>query len=43
MKNTNPTIILNKSNSDGFLDFNSPSDLSEVIKILNKLMSEENE
>ncbi|WP_405275193.1 hypothetical protein [Methanobrevibacter sp.] len=31
-----PTVILNKSNSDGFLDFNSPFDLSEVIKVLNK-------
>ena len=33
-----PTVILNKSNSDGFLDFNSSSDLSEVMKVLNKLM-----
>ena len=43
MKNQNstkPTVILNKSNSDGFLDFNSPSELSEVIKVLNKIKNE---
>jgi hypothetical protein len=37
---TKPTVILNKSDSDGFLDLNSSSDLSEVMKALNKLMSE---
>lgn len=31
-----PTIILNKSSSDGFLDFQS-GDLDEVIRALNKL------
>ncbi len=35
-----PTVILNKNNSDGFLDLNSPSDLGEVIKVLRKLMDE---
>lgn len=35
---TKPTVILNKSNSDGFLDFNSSSDLCEVMKVLKKLM-----
>lgn len=42
MKKTNPTIVLNKTNSDGFIDFNSSFDLSEMIKILNKLIDEEN-
>ena len=44
MKNRNsiePTVILNKGDSDGFLDFNSSEDLSEVIRTLNKLMKEE--
>ena len=43
MKNQNstkPTVILNKSNSDGFLDFNSAYDLSEGMKVLNKLKEE---
>lgn len=34
---TKPTVVLNKTNSDGFLDLNSPSDMSEVMKVLNKL------
>lgn len=33
-----PTVVLNKSNSDGFLDFNTTSDLKQVIRTLNKLM-----
>ena len=33
-----PTVVLNKSNSDGFLDFNTTSDLKQVIRALNKLM-----
>lgn len=33
-----PTIVLNRNNSDGFLDMNSSSDLSEVMKVLKKLM-----
>lgn len=33
-----PTVVLNKTSSDGFLDFNSPSDLKEAIKALNKIM-----
>ncbi|WP_462315725.1 hypothetical protein [Methanobrevibacter sp.] len=37
---TRPTVILNKTNSDGFLDFNSPSDLSEVMKVLKKSKDE---
>ncbi len=31
-----PTVVLNKTNSDGFLDFNSPNELTEVIKALKK-------
>ncbi|WP_458452952.1 hypothetical protein [Methanobrevibacter sp.] len=39
MKNSiNDTVVLNKSNSDGFIDFNSSYDLDEVMKSLNKLM-----
>jgi hypothetical protein len=38
-KSVKPTVVLNKSNSDGFLDFNSSSDLAEVMKVLNKLMN----
>ncbi|WP_405297479.1 hypothetical protein [Methanobrevibacter sp.] len=44
MKNRNsiePTVILNKDDSDGFLDFNNYDDLSEVIKALKKLMKED--
>ncbi|WP_298501637.1 hypothetical protein [uncultured Methanobrevibacter sp.] len=33
-----PTVVLNKSNSDGFLDFNTTSDLKQVIRALNKLI-----
>lgn len=36
-----PTVILNKGDADGFLDFNSSDDLSEVIKALNKLKAED--
>lgn len=36
-----PTVILNKENLDGFLDFNCSEDLSEVIRTLNKLMKED--
>lgn len=32
-----PTVILNKSNSDGFLDFNSSSDMKYVIRVLREL------
>lgn len=38
-KSTKPTLVLNKTNSDGFLDFNYPSDLAEAMKALNKLMN----
>lgn len=31
------TVVLNKNNSDGFLDFNSSHDLSEAINALNKI------
>ena len=44
MKNSNsiePTVILNKEDECGFLDFNNPDDLSQVIKALKKLMGEE--
>ena len=44
MKNSNsiePTVILNKEDECGFLDFNNPDDLSQVIKALRKLMKEE--
>jgi hypothetical protein len=37
---TRPTVILNKADSDGFLDLSSPSDLSEVMNVLNKLKDE---
>lgn len=43
MKDANPTIVLNKTNSDGFLDFNSSSDLSQAIKILNKISKAEDD
>lgn len=33
-----PTVILNKSNSDGFLDFNNSSDMKHVIRALKRLM-----
>lgn len=33
-----PTVILNKSNSDGFLDLNNPSDLKHAIKVLEELI-----
>ena len=36
---TEPTIVLNKDDFDGFLDLNS-SDLSDVMKILNIIMNE---
>ena len=39
-KSVKPTVVLNKSNSDGFLDFNSSSDLTGVMKVLNKLKKE---
>jgi hypothetical protein len=38
-KSTKPTLVLNKTNSDGFLDFNTPSDLDEAMKALNKSMN----
>lgn len=38
MKDPKPTVVLNKTNPDGFLDFNSSHDLEEVIKVLNKIM-----
>ncbi len=31
------TVVLNKNNSDGFLDLNFHTDLDEVIKALKKL------
>lgn len=34
-----PTIVLNKSNSDGFFDFNHSSDLKHVIHALNELIN----
>ena len=37
---TEPTVILNKSNSDGFLDFNNSSDMKQVILVLRKLIKE---
>ncbi|WP_458405276.1 hypothetical protein [Methanobrevibacter sp.] len=37
----NDTLVLNKSDSDGFLDFNSSNELDEVIKVLNKLINED--
>ncbi|WP_405295015.1 hypothetical protein [Methanobrevibacter sp.] len=36
----NGTVILKKDSSDGFLDFNYPGELSEVLRILNKIMNE---
>lgn len=39
-KSLKPTLVLNKINSDGFLNFNYSSDLDEVMKALNKLMNE---
>lgn len=33
-----PTVILNKSNSDGFLDFNNSSDMKHVIRVLRELI-----
>jgi hypothetical protein len=36
-KSIKPTVVLNKTNSDGFLDFNSSSDLVEAMKSLKKL------
>ena len=30
------TIILNKDDSDGFLDLNSPDEFAQVIKALNR-------
>ena len=44
MKNSNsiePTVILNKDDEYGFLDFNSSDDLSQVIKALKKLIKED--
>lgn len=35
-----PTVRLNKTNSDGFLNLNSPSDLCEVMKVLKKTVNE---
>jgi hypothetical protein len=32
------TVILNKFESDGFLDFYYTSDLDEVMKVLNRLI-----
>lgn len=40
MDENNRTIVLNKSNSDGFLDFYFSNDLDEVMKALQKLMNE---
>lgn len=37
------TIILNKTNSDGFLDFNNSDDLKQVIKALHNLKKDRNE
>lgn len=40
-KNLNEsTIVLNKYASGDFLDFDSPGELKEVMRILNKLMQE---
>lgn len=36
-----PTVVLNRNNSDGFLDFHSSSDLREVIKVVKKHMGED--
>lgn len=36
----NDTLVLNKSDYDGFLDFNSSNELDEVIKVLNKLIDD---
>lgn len=35
-----PTVILNKSNSDGFLDFNNSSDMKHVIRVLRTLVKD---
>ena len=40
-KSAKSTIVLKKSNSNRFLDFNSKSDLSKVMEVLNKLMVED--
>lgn len=32
-----PTVILNKSNSDGFLDFTNPSDIRHAVNALKEL------
>lgn len=34
-----PTVVLNKTKPNGFLDLNSKSDLSKVMEVLNKLMT----
>jgi hypothetical protein len=38
MKDSKPTVVLNKTNRDGFLDFNSSHDLDEVINVLRKIL-----
>lgn len=40
-KSAKSTIVLKKSNLNRFLDFNSKSDLSKVMEVLNKLMVED--
>lgn len=40
-KSAKSTIVLKKSNSNRFLDFDSKSDLSKVMEVLNKLMAED--
>lgn len=35
-----PTVILNKSNSDGFLDFSNPSDRKHTIRVLRALIKD---
>ncbi|WP_407375883.1 hypothetical protein [Methanobrevibacter sp.] len=32
-----PTVVLNKTSQNGFIDFDSPSDLAKAIKALNKI------
>lgn len=32
------TVVLNKGNQDGFFDFNSMHDLSEVMKVLKRII-----
>jgi hypothetical protein len=39
-KSTKPTLVLNRSKLDGFIDFNSAHDLARVMKVLKKLMKE---